>query len=343
MSETSQFLVAHGLPIIFAVIFLEQMGLPIPGVPWLLAAGALAAKGKFHWLLGLDATVLACLFADYTWFYLGRYRGAQVLGLLCRISLEPDSCVRRTVNVFTRYGTRGIVVAKFVPGMSTIIPPLAGMSRLSPAHFFLFDGLASLLYCGSFMLLGAIFSNQIAQIGAGLAHIGGSALAVVVFFLVLYIAYKYWQRQHLLHELRMAKITVGELGQMLDSGENPLILDLRPNAELNEDPSIIRGAIHVGVDDLEKRYKEFPLDREVIVYCDCPNEVTSAKVALRLRKKGFTRVRPLLGGIEAWRKGKYPMSVWTKTTTTTTTTVVVSQEAVKTPGKEKKDLPLKKA
>ena len=343
MSETSQFLIAHGLPIIFAVIFLEQLGLPIPGVPWLLAAGALAAKGKFHWLLGLDATILACLFADYIWFYLGRFRGTQVLGLLCRISLEPDSCVRRTVNVFTRYGTRGIVVAKFVPGMSTIIPPLAGMSRVSPGQFLLYDATASLLYCGSFMLLGAVFSNQISQIGAGLAHIGGSAVAVAFFFLLLYVGYKYWQRQRLLHELRMAKITVDELGQMLDAGEKPLILDLRPNAELNEDPSIIRGAIHVGVDDLEKHYKEFSPDREIIVYCDCPNEVTSAKVALRLRKKGFTRVRPLLGGIEAWRKGKYPMAVWTKTTTTTTTTVVVSQDSAKTAVKEKKSLPSKKA
>ena len=338
MSETSQFLIAHGLPIIFGVIFLEQMGLPIPGVPWLLAAGALAAKGQFHWLIGLDVTVLACLIADFSWFYLGHYRGAQVLGLLCRISLEPDSCVRRTVNVFTRYGTRGIIVAKFVPGMSTIIPPLAGMSKLSPGHFLLFDGLASLLYCGTFMLLGAVFSNQISQIGAGLAHIGGSAVAVAFFFLVLYIGYKYWQRQRLLHELRMTKITVDELDQMLNAGESPLILDLRPSDELTSDPSIIRGAIHVGVDDLDKHSKEFPLDREIIVYCDCPNEVTSAKVALRLRKKGFTRVRPLLGGIEAWRKGKYPMSMWTKTTTTTTTTVVLSQESVKTKvtAKEKK-------
>jgi membrane protein DedA with SNARE-associated domain/rhodanese-related sulfurtransferase len=345
MSETSQFLVAHGLPIIFGVIFLEQLGLPIPGVPWLLAAGALAAKGKFHWLIGLDATILACLFADYIWFYLGRYRGTQVLGLLCRISLEPDSCVRRTVNVFTRYGTRGIIVAKFVPGMSTIIPPLAGMSGLGAGQFLIFDSVASLLYTGSFMLLGAIFSNQIAQIGAGLAHIGGSAVAVAVLFLALYIGYKYWQRQHLLHELRMAKITVDELDQMLNAGENPLILDLRPTTELNSDPSVIRGAVHVGVDDLEKRYKEFPPDREIIVYCDCPNEVTSARIALRLRKKGFTRVRPLLGGIEAWRKGNYPMSAWTKTTTatmTTTTTVLVSQESGAASSADKKSLPAKK-
>ena len=324
MSEISQFLVKHGLPIIFGVIFLEQIGLPIPGVPWLLAAGALAAVGKFHWFLGLDATILACLLADFFWFYLGRHRGTQVLGLLCRISLEPDSCVRRTVNVFTRYGTRGIVFAKFVPGMSTIIPPLAGMSKLSAGQFFIFDFAASFLYCGTFMLLGCLFSHQIAQIGAGLAHIGGSALALLVLCLVLYVAYKYWQRQHLLHELRMAKISVDELDKMLNAGQNPFIVDMRPSAELELDPAIIRGAVHLGIDELDKRHEELPRDREVILYCDCPNEITSAKAALILRRRGFKRVRPLLGGIEAWRKGNYPMGVWTRTTTTVTAAVLVS-------------------
>jgi len=324
VSEISQFLVKHGLPIIFGVIFLEQIGLPIPGVPWLLAAGALAAVGKFHWFLGLDATILACLLADFFWFYLGRHRGTQVLGLLCRISLEPDSCVRRTVNVFTRYGTRGIVFAKFVPGMSTIIPPLAGMSKLSAGQFFIFDFMASFLYCGTFMMLGFFFSTQIAQIGAGLAHIGGSALALLVLCLVLYIAYKYWQRQHLLHELRMAKISVDELDKMLNAGQNPFIVDMRPSAELEQDPAIIRGAVHLGIDELDKRHEELPRDREVILYCDCPNEITSAKAALILRRRGFKRVRPLLGGIEAWRKGNYPMGVWTRTTTTVTAAVLVS-------------------
>src|SRR5580658_1755148 len=334
MSQTNQFLIAHGLPIIFGAVFLDQMGVPIPAAPWLLAAGALAAAGKFHWFLGLGLSVLACLIADFIWFYLGRHRGTQVLGLLCRMSLEPDSCVRKTMNVFTRYGRGGIVVAKFVPGMSTVTPPLAGMSQLTVGRFLLIDGLGSLLFCGVFLLLGALFSNQIVQIGAALAHMSGDALTVIVIFLAVYIAYKYWQRQRLLHELRMAKISVDELGKMLDAGESPFILDIRSVIELEQDPGIIRGAIHVAMEDLDKRHHEFPRDREIIVYCDCPNEESSAKTALILRKKGFTRVRPLLGGIDAWRKGKYPMGIWTKTTTTATTTVLVSQES--TPPSEKK-------
>src|SRR6266567_8566076 len=131
LNETSQFLMRHGLPLVFAAVFVEQMGLPIPALPLLLAAGALSAAGKFSFGLGIAATVIACLIPDAFWFYLGRYRGNQVLNFLCRISLEPDSCVRRTQNVFTRYGARGLVVAKFLPGMSTIVPPLAGMSGTS--------------------------------------------------------------------------------------------------------------------------------------------------------------------------------------------------------------------
>jgi membrane protein DedA with SNARE-associated domain/rhodanese-related sulfurtransferase len=326
VNQTTQFLISHGLPIIFGAVFLDQMGIPIPCAPWLLAAGALAAVGKFNWLLALLLSILACLIADTIWFYLGRYRGTQVLGFLCRISLEPDSCVRRTVNVFTRYGWRGIIIAKFLPGMSTVTPPLAGMSKLTLRRFLFFDVIGSILFSGTFILLGYIFSNQIAQIAAALEHIGGDALAVIVALVLLYIAYKFLQRQMLLRELRMAKISVDELGHMLDSGETPVILDVRSSLELEQDPAIIRGAVHLALGDLDKRHGEIPPDRDIIVYCDCPNEESSSKTALLLRKRGFKRVRPLLGGIEAWRKGKHPMGVWTKTTTTTRTTVLVGDE-----------------
>jgi membrane protein DedA with SNARE-associated domain/rhodanese-related sulfurtransferase len=326
VNETTQFLITYGLPIIFGAVFLDQMGIPIPCAPWLLAAGALAAVGKFNWALALGLSVLACLIADFIWFYLGRYKGTQVLRFLCKISLEPDSCVRRTVNVFTRYGWRGIIIAKFLPGMATVTPPLAGMSKLTARQFFFFDSISSLLFSGTFILLGYIFSNQIAQIATALEHIGGDALEVIVALLFLYIAYKYLQRQMLLKELRMAKISVDELGQMLNSGENPLILDVRSSLELEQDPAIIRGAVHLALNDLDKHRAEFPHDRDIIVYCDCPNEESSAKTALLLRRKGYKRVRPLLGGIEAWRKGKHPMGVWTKTTTTERTTILVGQE-----------------
>jgi membrane protein DedA with SNARE-associated domain/rhodanese-related sulfurtransferase len=317
MTETTQFLIKHGLPLVFGAIFLEQLGLPLPAAPWLLAAGALSAAGKFGFVSGLTITMLACLIADAMWFYLGRRRGNQVLGLLCRISLEPDSCVRRTQNLFTKYGLRGVVVAKFLPGVSTVVPPLAAMSGVSASRFFLADALGAALYGAAFLSVGYFFSNQIEQIGAAISDIGGSALSLILGVLTLYLAYKYWQRQRLLRELRMARITVDELREKLDAGEDLVILDLRSSAALQEDPLVIRGAIHVNMDDFEKRQYELPRDRDIIVYCSCPNEVSSAKLALRLQRKGFTRVRPLLGGIDAWREQRHPMEPHTLATSVT--------------------------
>jgi membrane protein DedA with SNARE-associated domain/rhodanese-related sulfurtransferase len=309
MSQTTQFLINHGQPLVFGAVFVEQMGLPLPALPWLLAAGALSAQGKFNLGLGLGATVIACLIADAIWFYLGRFRGNQVLALLCRISLEPDSCVRRTQNVFTKYGLRGVLVAKFVPGMSTVAPPLAGMSKTSALRFLSVDGVGALLYGGCLLGFGYFFNRQIDQIAAAFARIGGSALSLLIGLAVLYIAYRYWQRQRLLHELRMSRITVAELYAMLDSGKAPVIFDLRSTGALEEDPTMIQGAIHLRMEDIDSRLNEFPRDREIIVYCSCPNEVSSARLALRLQRKGFSRVRPLLGGIDAWRDQNYPMSI----------------------------------
>ena len=306
MSATTQFLITHGLPLVFAAVFLEQLGLPIPAFPWLLAAGALAAAGKFNLGLGLVVTVIACLLADGIWFYLGRYRGNQVVALLCRISLEPDSCVRRTQNVFTKYGLRGVLVAKFIPGMSTVAPPLAGMSGMSAARFLSVDGVGSLLYGGCLLACGYLFSQQIDQVVGAISRIGGSALTLVAVIATVYIGYRFWQRQRLLHELRVARISVGELRQKLQAGETPLIFDLRSATALEQDPNLIQGAVHLSLEDIEKRQHEFPRDRDIIVYCSCPNEVSSARLALKLQRNGFTRVRPLLGGLDAWREQNYP-------------------------------------
>jgi len=285
----------------------EQVGLQLPVAPLSLAAGALSATGQFSFPVGLGLSVLACLVADLFWFYLGRYRGHRVLGLLCRISLEPDSCVRRTQNVFTRYGLRGVVLAKFVPGLGTVAPPLAGMAGVGVGRFLLADALGSVLYGGGFLCLGYVFSEQIQEIAAALSRVGVGALGLVIGLGALYIGFKYWERQRILRGLRMARITAAELRQKQEAGEDVVILDLRPGVELDLDPSVIPGAIHLAVDEVEHRHHEIPRDREVIVYCSCPNEVSSARVALQLHRKGITRVRPLLGGIDAWRGHSYPL------------------------------------
>ena len=146
MNEILDFLTRHGPSVLFAAVFVEQMGIPLPASPWLLAAGALSVTGKPHWYSALAAAASGSMLADAIWFYLGRTRGQRVLNFLCRVSLEPDSCVRRTQDLFTRYGMRGVIAAKFVPGLSTLAPPMAGNSGIPAPRFFFFDGLGSLLY-----------------------------------------------------------------------------------------------------------------------------------------------------------------------------------------------------
>jgi membrane protein DedA with SNARE-associated domain/rhodanese-related sulfurtransferase len=306
MNETLEFLIRHGAVVLFAAVFVEQVGVPLPAVPWLFAAGALIGAGKMNWFVALGPALAGSLLADVIWFYLGRHYGHRVLGLLCRISLEPDSCVRRTQNVFTRYGIQGLVAAKFIPGLSTLAPPLAGNSGTSIARFLFFDGIGSLLYVGGFLLVGVLFSRQLEAIMAALAGLGAGALGLVAGLVALYAGYKYLQRHRLLRELRMARITVDELRQKLEAGENVMILDLRSHAALEEDPSLIRGALHMSLEEVDVRVLEIPRDRDIILYCSCPNEVSSARVALLLQRKGFSRVRPLLGGFDAWRERNYP-------------------------------------
>lgn len=306
MNETLEFLVRHGAAFLFVAVFVEQMGVPLPAAPWLLAAGALAASGQVNGVGALCAATFGSIVADVIWFYLGRYGGQRMLNLLCRISLEPDSCARRTQDLFTRYGMRGIVAAKFIPGLSTLAPPLAGSSGMRFPRFLFVDGLGSGLYAGSFLFIGVLFSHQLEQIIDALAGLGRSALAVVAGLVALYIGYKYYQRRRLLNELRMARISVDELHQKQEAGENPVILDLRSHLELEQNPALIRGARHMAMEEISHREQELPRDRDIILYCSCPNEVSSARVALLLRQKGIQRVRPLLGGIDAWRERNYP-------------------------------------
>jgi len=307
MTETLGFLIRHGPTVLFVAVFVEQMGIPLPAAPWLLAAGALIGLGKINWLLALVAAIAGSLVADLIWFHLGRRGGHRVLNFLCRISLEPDSCARRTLDLFTRYGMRGVVVAKFIPGFSTLMSPMAGSSGVSASRFLFFDGLGASLYAGTFILGGFLFSKQLEQIFDALAGLGHSALAVIVGLVALYIGYKYFQRRRLLNDLRMARITVDELLQKQEAGESPMILDLRSHAELDRNPELIRGALHMSLDEVPQREHEIPRDREIILYCSCPNEVSSAKAALSLQRRGILRVRPLLGGIDAWRERNYPL------------------------------------
>jgi len=309
VDEGTQFLIRHGGQVVFWVIFAEQLGLPVPGIPVLIAAGALAGTGKMSLASAAGLPVIASLVADYAWFYLGRNRGGPVLSWLCRISLEPDSCVRRTENLFQRHGARSLLIAKFVPGLSTVTPPLAGMFGMSASRFLLYDGSGAFLWVGTSVGLGYLFSNQLEQIARLLAGTGTLLVVILVGALGGFIGYKYVQRQRFLRELRMARITVDELKGKMDSGEDLAIVDLRHPLDLEANPHVIPGAQHMLPEEIEHRHHEIPRDRDIVLYCACPNEVTSARTALLLKNNGIQRVRPLAGGIEAWRERNFPLEV----------------------------------
>lgn len=307
MDDVTQFLVRHGGLVLFATVLAEQVGLPIPAVPVLLAAGALAGAGKMNLALAVVLGVTACLIGDLVWYYLGRYRGRHVLNVLCRISLEPDSCVRRTENFFVRHGTRSLVLAKFIPGLSTVTPALAGLFRVSVERFMLYNGLGVLLWTAAFIAPGYLFSDQLEWVVAQAARFGSSLVVLVGGVLALYIAYKYIHRHRLLRELRIARITADELKQLMDDGRDVVIVDLRQPLDRQANPYSIPGALRMAVEELEQRHHEIPRDRDVILYCACPNEVTAARMALLLKKNGITRVRPLAGGVEEWRARNFPL------------------------------------
>jgi membrane protein DedA with SNARE-associated domain/rhodanese-related sulfurtransferase len=307
VDDVTQFLVRHGGLVLFAAVFAEQAGLPIPAVPVLLAAGALAGAGKMNLAMALGLGVIACLLGDLIWYYLGRHRGVQVLKVLCRISLEPDTSVRQTENFFIRHGTRSLILAKFIPGLSTVTPALAGLFKVNVGRFLLYNGLGALLWTAAFIAPGYLFSDQLEWVAAQAARFGSSLVVLVAGALALYIAYKYIHRQLILRELRIARIMPDELKKMLDDGHDVVMVDLRQSLEIEADPYTIPGAVRMAVEELEHRHHEIPRDRDVILFCACPNEVTSARMALLLKKNGISRVRPLVGGVAAWRAHNFPV------------------------------------
>jgi membrane protein DedA with SNARE-associated domain len=267
MDDVIQFLVRHGYTVLFVGVLAEQMGLPLPSVPFLLVAGALAGSGQLNFVFSVVLGVSASLLSDIFWYELGRRRGSLVLNLLCRISLEPDSCVRRTENVFARHGARSLLVAKFIPGLSTVAPPLAGIFRMRLPRFLMFDSVGALVWVGTFTGLGYLLSDQVEKIAAYAVRLGGWLVAVLAVGLAAYIVWKYVQRRRFLRDLRIARITPEQLKQKLDAGEDVVIVDLRHSLDFEAAPYIIPGALHLPTEQWEQRNHEVPRDRDIVLYC----------------------------------------------------------------------------
>jgi membrane protein DedA with SNARE-associated domain/rhodanese-related sulfurtransferase len=309
MTETLQFVVQNGYLVLFAWVFVEQAGLPIPSAPLLMAAGALS--GMHHMNLGavIGLSALGALASDLMWYEIGRRKGVRVLQFLCKISLEPDSCVRRTQESFTRNGPRVLLGAKFIPGLNAMAAPLSGIIRMSWRKFLLFDAIGALAWVGAFSITGYLFSGQLQLVAERAAYLGEWLLVFLLGAFAAYILWKFYKRQKFLNALKIARITPEELKEKMEAGEDVLIVDLRHSLDFDANPETIPGALHVDAADLEEAYEVIPRDREIVLFCACPNEVTAARLALILRSKGITQIRPLSEGYDGWRKRGFPMSL----------------------------------
>jgi membrane protein DedA with SNARE-associated domain len=267
MEQIIAHLIQYGLLVVFANVFLEQIGVPIPALPTLIVAGALTARGRMDLVPLVTVALAASLLADTIWFLLGRWQGHRVLRTVCRLSLSPDSCVRGTEDLFERAGMRSLAYAKFVPGYSTIAPPLAGAMGRTLVSFLFWDGIGSLLWLGSGILVGYVFKHAVGEVMQFLEALGYWALGVLVVILAGVILAKWWQRRRVRRLFDVARISVAELRRLMDRGETPVIVDVRNRAAHLHDPRRIPGAIRMTVDEIEGRLADLPRDREIVLYC----------------------------------------------------------------------------
>ncbi|MCX7143015.1 MAG: DedA family protein/thiosulfate sulfurtransferase GlpE [Proteobacteria bacterium] len=304
MQQLVALLEQYGLTFVFLHVLAEQAGFPLPAYPTLIVAGALIAHANYGVSGLLLAAVAASLIADLAWYFAGARLGRPVLRTLCRISLSPDSCVRQTESIYFRWGPPSLLVAKFIPGFAAVATALAGSVRTRLWVFLLFDGVGALLWAGVAVGLGVAFQNAVNDVIEVLEQLGKWGLLAVVAAFALIVALKWWQRQRFYRQLRMARISVAELRNLLDLGELPVILDVR-SPLLQEQNGRIPGAISINAQTFGETPPELAASGEVIVYCACPNEASAALLAKRLMQQGYSRVRPLQGGIDAWIAAGY--------------------------------------
>lgn len=295
MEDLVRVLELYGLQIVFAGVLLDQGGLPLPSFSLVIVAAGIAANaGDPLWPI-FAVAIAATLIADLVWFAGGRRFGAAMLRMICRVSLSPDSCVGTTRRIYTRWGAPSLIFAKYVPGLAAVATTLAGETRIPVARFALYDGIGAALWAGGAVALGAIFHEAIDAVLDELEVLGNSALMLLAFAVLAFVAVKWWQRWRFRVRIRMARISVAELAELQKNSVKVVILDAR-TADRRERTGWIPGSVWVS--DVETL--ALGVYEQVVVYCDCPNDATAALVAKQLHAKGVAHVRPLAGGLDAW-------------------------------------------
>ena len=307
MALPTHILLTYGYLLLFGWVLVEQLGIPLPATPVLLAAGAISADGPISFSLALLVGVAAALVADTTWFLIGRSHGHHILRLLCELSLEPTTCVRRTQDSFGR--RRGVLLmfAKFIPGLGTLAPPVAGQNGMGFGPFLMYDGIGATLWVGSLLVAGRFFGRLLARNPQLLNWAGRFSGALLLLGVTAFFLVRLYRRRVVLKKLAASRLEPADLKSQLDAGEQVFIVDLRHPLELMADPFTLPGAQHFAPDTLAARHSEIPRDRDIVLYCTCPSEATAAKTAMTLHRLGIERVRPLRGGYDEWKRLGFPM------------------------------------
>ena len=285
MTEIVRLVTQYGLVLVFANVLLEQVGLPVPAVPTLVIAGALAAQGKLSLAALFAVAFAACVVGDTLWYAAGRRYGRGVMRLLCRISLSPDSCVRQTEVRFSQWGGWTLVLAKFIPGLSMVAPPLAGATRLGWIPFLLWNALGIAIWAGVAIGAGVLFQAQIGELLERLESWGALALQVIAALLALYVVLKWWERRRFYKMLRVARIGVDELRGLIQGDQRPIVVDVRSAASRSVDPRFIPARWHGQRPGRPAALSSCPAD--IVFYCHCPNEASAAQVAKKLMELGY--------------------------------------------------------
>ncbi|HVY92070.1 MAG TPA: rhodanese-like domain-containing protein [Bryobacteraceae bacterium] len=294
---------AHGYLILFVLVFLEAVGFPVPAAPGLILAGAAAARGVMSPAECVGTALSAMMLGDTLMYTLGRLTGWWLLGLLCRISLNPEACILQSADSFYRRGRVLLVVAKFIPGINTMAPPLSGSMSMPVAQFLGLDFLGACLYAGAWLGSGFIFSDVLKSLLHGYSAVGSVIGWIVAAAVVVWAANRtrLWLRGRRLQPVRM--IQPGALAQIR---ENVLIYDVRSHGYYDREAVRIEGSRRLEPNALTDEAAQLPRDREIVLYCTCIRESTSAHVARMLEERGL-KVWVLEGGFRAWKKAGLPV------------------------------------
>lgn len=307
MALPEHVLLTYGYLLLFGWVLIEQFGIPLPATPVLLAAGGLSAEHQISFPAAFLAGLAACLIADTSWFLIGRRYGHHVLRILCRLSMEPTICVRRTQDSFGRRRSVMLMFAKFVPGLATLAAPIAGQNGMNLGAFLFFDGIGAMLWLTALLTGGRLFGAALQRDPSLLDLVGRFSGALLLLAIVGWFVWRVLRRRAVLKKLVQSRLEPEELKAQLDAGEQVYIVDLRHPLELLAEPFTLPSAMHFSPDALSARHTEIPRDRDVVLFCTCPSEATAAKTAMTLHKLGIERVRPLRGGYDEWKRLGFPL------------------------------------